>query len=340
MATIFQYPTSLELEQIAQIKMPRLTQNRPAFDLLPFRSVDEHLLQWEQYDNYTGLQSVRGLDGQPTSVKPIALKQFQMQPGTYGEFMAVTELEMTTRRAAGTFGTPINLQDVVLEKQDKLLQRRLDRIEYIDWQLLAFGTFAVANGAGQILHTDAFPLLTFASTVAWSTQATSTPLADFRTVQLLSRGQSVNFGNVAKAYMTQLTFNQMLANTNASDLYGRRTAGLGTFNNLQGVNELLFGDNLPQIVVYDQTWLDDTGAFHTFIPDGTVIVVGDRPAGQPVGEYRFTRNANNPDLTPGPYMRVIDRGEIQVPRLIEVHDGHNGGPVVYFPGAIVTMTVQ
>jgi hypothetical protein len=58
-----------------------------------------------------------------------------------------------------------------------------------------------------------------------------------------------------------------------------------------------------------------------------------------VGEYRFTRNANNPDLGPGPYMKVIDRGDTEVPRGLEVHDGHNGGIALYHPAAIVTMTV-
>jgi hypothetical protein len=53
----------------------------------------------------------------------------------------------------------------------------------------------------------------------------------------------------------------------------------------------------------------------------------------------MTRNANNPDLAPGPYMRVIDTGEIVIPRSIEVHDGHNGGPVIYFPSAVVVMSV-
>jgi hypothetical protein len=76
-----------------------------------------------------------------------------------------------------------------------------------------------------------------------------------------------------------------------------------------------------------------------FIPNNKVVVVGTRPAGQRVGEYRITRNANNPDLGPGPYMKVVDNGEDKVPREIDVHDGHNGGPVLYYPGAIVVMSV-
>lgn len=319
--------------------MPRLTQDRPIFDIFPMRNVNESLLVWEQLDNFKGLQQVRGLAGQPQRVTAVGLRQYQMQPGIYGELMNVNETELTTRRVAGTWGSPIDITDLVLEKQDQLLQRRLDRIEYIGWTLLATGTFSIPNSGGGVIHTDTFPIQTFTATNGWSNTSSSTPLADFSSVQLLSRGHSVDFGAVATAFMNRATFNNLRSNNNASDLYGRRTQGLGTFNNLQGINQLLMGDDLPQIVVYDQGYLDESSNFQPFIPANKVVVVGKRPAGQPIAEYRMTRNANNPDLAPGPYMRVIDTGEIVIPRVIEIHDGHNGGPVVYFPSAIVVMSV-
>lgn len=340
MANQYIFPTSQELKEIEQDKMPRLTQDRPIFDILPIEFADEAVLKWEQWDNFSGMQNVRGLDGQPGFVQRIGMNQFQMQPGAYGDWTQITEQEITEARQAGTFGTPINLEEQVIRCQDMLLQRRLDRVEWIGWQLLSYGMFATANSAGQIMHTDSFSLQTQTSSVAWSTAATSTPLADFRTAQLLGRGHSVNFGNVARAYMNQTTFNQMMANTNASDLYGRRTPGLATINNAQDVNALLFGDNLPQIAIYDMTWQDTSGTPHTFIPDGVVIVIGQRPAGQLLGNFRMTRNANNADAAPGPCTKVIDKGEQQVPRLIEVHDNFNGGPVIYYGTAIIIMNVS
>ena len=70
-----------------------------------------------------------------------------------------------------------------------------------------------------------------------------------------------------------------------------------------------------------------------------LVVVGVRPAGQPVGAFRMTRNINNPDFAPGAYTRVIDKGEIEMPREIQVHHGWNGGPVIFYPSAIVVMSV-
>ncbi len=339
MAT-FTYPTSAELIQIAQDKMPRLTQDRPIFDHFPIRSVNEQLLIWEQYDNFRGLQQVRGYNGQPSRVNPVGIKQYNMQPGVYGEFIPISEQELSVRRQIGTFNVPIDLTDLTLEKQDQLLQRRLDRIELIGWTLLSSGTFSVAGPTGSIIHTDTFPIQTFTATISWSNYTGATPLNDFSQVQLLSRGRSVDFGAAATAFMNRATFNNLRQNANPVDMYGRRTAGLGTFNNVGGINQLLTGDDLPQIVIYDLGYLRETdGTFFPFIPANTIIVIGKRPAGQKVGEYRMTRNVNNPDMAPGPYMRVIDTGEITVPRNVEVHDGHNGGPVLFFPSAIVVMNV-
>lgn len=338
MAT-FVYPTSAEIREVEQVKLPRLIADRPVLKIMPIREVDDHLLVWEQKDNYRGLQQVRGLDGAPTRVKKVGAKRYSMEPGVYGEFTDINETELTRRRKLGSFGEAINISDLVMECQDLLLQRRLDRVEWIIWTLLTTGTFSVASGAG-VLHTDTFSIQTFTATVPYSTAATATPLADFRAVKLLGRGKSTNFGRKAQAWMNQSVFNELISNGNAADLYGRRQGGLATINNVDDANKLFMGDDLPEIVIYDEGYEDDSGTFQLFIPNDKIVVVGARPAGAPLGEYRMTRNANNPDLAPGPYTAVVDTLDKQgPPRRIDVHDGHNGGPVLWFPGSIVVMNV-
>lgn len=333
----FIYPSAVELTQIAQLLAPRLTADRPIFDILPLRAVDNHLLEWEQLDNFIGLQQIRGLNGEPSRVKQIGGKRYQMIPGVYGEFSLIDELQLTTRRPWGTFAGNIDISDLVLERQNQLLQRRYDRIELIGWTLLATGTFSVSDGAS-VLQTDSYTTQTFAAGVAWATVATSTPLADFRAVQLKSRGLSVNFGAGARAYMNRTTFNALLSNTNAADFGGRKGQFGESINGPLGVNRVMAADDLPEIVIYDQGYIDDSNVFQLYVPNNKVIVVGQRPAGQTVGEYRFTRNATNADLGPGPYMKTVDDPD-RVPRSVEVHDGHNGGPVMWFPSAVVVMTV-
>jgi hypothetical protein len=171
----------------------------------------------------------------------------------------------------------------------------------------------------------------------------ATPLADFRAVQLLSRGHSVRFDQTARAYMNRVTWNNFIKNTNAADFGGKKGMGLQSLTSLGDANTILTGEGLPNIVVFDGGFLNDAGTFVPFIADAKVVVVGQRTDGGRIGGYRMTRNANNPGLAPGAYTEVIDRGEAgsgkQIPRTIEVHDGHNGGPVIYFPSGIVILSV-
>jgi hypothetical protein len=333
----FVYPSNAELQEIAQEKQAVLTQDDPIFGEMPIVEVESHLLEWEQEDNFTGLQQVRGLNNQFGRVKNVGGKRFRMEPGVYGEYAPIDEEELTARRQWGNPLAPISIADLVMRRQDYLLNRRIDRIRYIGWTLLAAGTFSVSNADGTVVHTDTFPLQTYAAGVAWSTVATATPLADFRAIKLKSRGKGCSFGGQAKAYMNQTTFNNFISNTNQSDLAGRRTDGLSTVLSLSMANALLLGEDLPQIVIYDEGYLDEAGAFQLFIPNGKAVVVGRRPGGQKIMDYAMTRNANNPGLAPGAYMDVVESA--RPPKHIEVFDGHNGGVRIYYPSAVVIASV-
>lgn len=337
MADTFTYPTNAELQAIAQDLLPRLEANRPIFQILPIRAVEAARVIWEQLDRFTGLQQWRGTNGKPPVVQAVGSNRWAFEPGVYGEHMSLDEEQLKNRRILGDPLRPVDVTDLVMERQQQLLQRRLDRIELIGWTVLG-GSFAIANGQGITVHSDAYAIQTFNTTVAWSSHATATPLLDFRTVKLKHRGHSVSFGAGARAYANTTTLNNLLANLNADDLYGRRTAGLGTFNSLPQINELLAGEGLPQLVEYDEGYVDDTGTFVNFIPDGHVRVIGQRPAGQVIGEYHMTRNVNNPGFAPGPYMKVLTFAD-EVPFRIEVHDGHDGGPALYYPSAVCDMDV-
>lgn len=332
----YAYPSAAELRVIEQEKLPTLTLADPIFTILPVEETDDDLLLWEQGDNYTGLQQIRGLNGEPSRVVQVGARSYMMRPGVYGEFIRIDEEQLTRRRQWGTFGTPINIADLVMRAQDQLLSRRIDVLRYIGWTLLVTGTFSVANPNGGLpMHTDTFSLQTFDATVSWATVASATPLADLRAIQLLSRGRGVDFGAGATLYVNRVTANYLLANTNAADLGGKRTAGLANIMSMGEVNTLLTGEGLPNIAIYDEGYLDASGTFVPFIGDLTGVLVGRRTSGASIGNYRMTRNANNPNLEPGAYTKVIDKGENEVPRIIDVHDGHNGGPVLYYPSAVV-----
>jgi hypothetical protein len=58
----------------------------------------------------------------------------------------------------------------------------------------------------------------------------------------------------------------------------------------------------------------------------------------------MTRNLNNPGGAPGHYEYIKDYAQginapKETPPKIEIHVGHNGGPVCFRPGSIVIMSV-
>jgi hypothetical protein len=337
----FIYPSIMHLRQISQVLGADLARARLPFgpDLFPIRNVDQHNLEWEQLDDVIGLQQGRGLNGQPARIQRLGGKRFMVEPGVFGEFAGIDERELTIRRPWGaTDDTPINVTDLVLECQNQLLQRRLDRQEWIVWTLLTTGAVSVPAPNGAIIYIDQYTTQQFDAGIGWGTPATSTPLADFRAVALQGRGYGVSFGSGSRAILNQVTLNKLLSNTNPADMGGRRTSGLATINSPADVQQLLTSDGLPTLVPYDEGYLDNSGVFTPFIPDNKVIVVGRRRNGESIGEYRMTRNANNAGAAPGPYMKVVDDPDA-VPRTVVVHDGHSGGPVLYFPSAVVLMDV-
>jgi hypothetical protein len=190
----FVYPNAITLQTINQELAPTLEGNRAIFDFLKTRDVDSPFVAWEQKNNYLGLQQVRGINGAPSRVKAVGGSRFVMEPGYYGEFMLIDERELTTRRAWGSFTTSIDVTDLVREKQDQLLQRRYDRIEWMIWTLMQPPAPSRVSDGSSVLHTDSYTTQTYSAGWPWATVATATPLADFRAIQLKGRGYSLNFG--------------------------------------------------------------------------------------------------------------------------------------------------
>lgn len=334
--TTYSFPTSRELTEIGQDFLGPMTLNDPIFRYFPVRNVDSHLLEWEQRDNYKGLQQVRGLNGEPGRVNAIGGKRYRMEPGVYGEHIDLREDELTTRRAWGDqMERPIDLTPPVTEKTEQLVTREVARMRQILWTLVATGTFSVANEHGAVVHTDSYTTQTYSTTTPWATASGAAPVFDFQEVALKARGHGVSFGASAKAFMNRTTANNLLRNTNAADLGGMRTLN-GPFS-LPMANSIFVAQDVPTVEVFDDFYIDDADATQLFLPNGKVVVFGQRPNGEPIGEFRRTRNANNPGFAPGPYDEVYVNPK--PPKNVEVHRGQNGGPVMFWPSAIVVMDV-
>lgn len=336
----YAFPTSKEMEEIERTKLPRLTANSPVFRYFPFDSTDSHLLEWTQEDNWGGMQQVRGLDGMPPRVAAVGEKSYISKPGVYGEHMPIDEMEMTIRAARGDRTRPVRIDDLIMKRQDQLLDRRLTRIEWLCWQLMIYGRFIVFDVNNTILHKAAYAVQEYTAPIAWSNLDTAKPLQDLRNISLLSRGQSTAFDSRASLLLNRVGANYMLSNNNPADLGGKLKSGLNPVTSMNGLNTILTGEGLPNVEVYDDGYLDEVTLVNTtWIPDNIGVVAGVRSNNAPIGRFRFTLNVQNPGSAATPYVRVLDHFDRRIPRLIEVHDGFNGGPVIFYPGSLVRVNI-
>lgn len=337
----YEYPISTELRQINPEKIVDLTRERPTFSIFPMVDSNAWTLEWEMKDNYMGLQQLRGINGEPSYVKMVGGKRFSANPGVYGEYMTLDEKQMTLRAADAAGTGVVNVTDLVLERQDYLNNREIDLIEYIHWKILLDAQFTFVGPTGAV-YGDQFTTQT-ATFSDWSDHDNATPIADLLGLKTLQAGKSVSFGAGSMLFINQTTESHLLQNKNQDDLGGQLaivSGGVKPFKTLGEINSWLMGSGLPTIVVYDEGYNSEpNGDFVRWIPDDRGVLVGRRTNGDSLGEYRMVRNAQNPNMAPGRYEQVIDRGATRIPRTIEVHRGHNGGPVLFYGSAIVRITM-
>lgn len=345
------YPRSAELMEIDQDFLKQLVNDDIIFREFPFRESPASMVTWEQRDNYTGLMQLRGLNQPAAQAPTFGFNRYNMNPGIWGEKATITEQEIVERAAPGTFATPIPIGDLMTERSEQLMTRQINRQRQLMWTMLSTGVIQVVNPNSAPAYSDSYTSQLYSATVPWATSATATPLQDFRNVWKLHLGHSVTFGHDALAFMNYVTYNNFISNSNATDLYGRRTQGLGTINSLEQYNaELATRDDLPNIIIYDENYITDAGVATRFIPDNTVIVLGKRLNNARLGNFVYTRNANNPGLSSMPYYVIADNISDSRPqgveslefngtRRIEVHRGFNGGLAIHYPSAVVVMSV-
>lgn len=335
-------PTAAEIVQLQRELEPRFEEDRLGFQILPFRSTEMSEIVLRQPDIFKGLQPFRGL-GKPVSNVPDRYNYFgtttRVIPGYWGEKDEIPEEVMTTWAQPGACNQMLDLTAYTAELQRNLMERRYNRIEYNIWQLLAFGLYQALNSAGQVVHQAQFNVTNISAAIPWSNFPGSFPLRDLRAVQLLGRGTSARFDSCARAYMNRVTANALFSNTNPADV-GR--VGLSACCNFMGIgqiNEQFLAQGLPQIVIYDGGYMDDNNNFNVYIPDGYVIIVGCRPGDVPPGHYYLTRNAVGCTVDSGFWQMMIDNCGREIPRKIQLVDGHNGGPALEYPRQVVVLRV-
>lgn len=335
-------PTNFEVQQLQRELFPRFMSGRLGMEIIPFRETDKAEIVYNQPDIFKGLQPFRGL-GKPDIQVAQRYNPYgtycKVEPGYWGEHDQVGEEILTKWADPGACGGTFDVSEYTSMIQQRLLERRANRIEYNIWQTLVFGRYTALNSAGAVIFEQQFNTQSFTAGVPWTNFAGSYPLRDYRAIQLLGRGTSTRFDTCATGYMNRVTANALMSNTNPYDVGRIGLSACCDFMSLDRINQQFAAQGLPQLRIYDEGYVTDNDAFVTYIPDGYVVVVGCRPNNVPVGHYWLTRNAVGCNVTSGFYQRIFDTCEREIPRKISIHDGHNGGPALEYPRAVVVMRV-
>lgn len=342
--TNYIYQTNAEITEIMQSMLPTLRKRSPIFDIFPTVTKDVSTLIWEQRSNYFGMMQVRGLNGAPPTVLNVGFKKFVAFPSYYGEEMPIDETERMERRRAGTFGEPIDVQDLVTERSNYLLHRQLVLEEYLGWQLALNGFYTILNPITQaIAAQDAYVQRISTAFLPWiANPTTSTPLQDIRALKLLHRGYSLDFSNRGgNLWMNQSQFNGMVANRNVNDLYGQRTgglqaAGMESVLNMESINSILTGEGLPNVGIYDEGYYDVNNVFQLWIPNGQSLLTGTRTDGSRLAQYVYTSNIANAGMAPGPAFKVYETVNTALPN-VNVYRGFNGVHQMFYPEGFVLL---
>lgn len=334
-------PTASEIHRLQMELFPRYLDGRLGLQILPFKTTDMPSIILQQPDVFKGMQQFRGL-GKPTLHVPERYNPYgtmcHVEPGYYGEHDTLGE-EVMTKWGGLQCGTMLDLTNYITLMQQRLLERRANRMEYNAWQVLAYGRYTALNQTGQVIHEATFNIQNISAAIPWTNFPGSFPLRDFRAIQLLGRGTSARFDTCARAYTNRETANLLFANTNPIDVGRIGLSACCTFMSPEMINQQFAAQGLPQIVVYDEGFLDDAGNFNTYIPFGVVIIVGCRPGGVPIGNFWLTRNAVGCSITSGAWQKMHDTCDREIIRKITVADGFNGGPALDYPRAIVVLRV-
>ena len=346
------YASSADLKEILPDKYAVLTMEDPIFqDLMPIASVDAGKVIWDQRDSFRGLAGARAPGGPYNIVQREGITRYEMRPGYYGDKKIITEEMMTEAAEIGTFGTGIKISGIQSNDQDHLLTRALQRIKLVAWNFFTSGSYSYIDKNGVVCVEDAQSLTPFTTSVAWSSHSTATPLYDLRQAKLRHRGHSVSFGKDAKLYLNSQDVNDLLSNSNANDLGGFRAVILGPAAaqsvgmTLYAVNEFLLRNDLPQIVEWDDTYIDDSGATQLYIAQGYGVLVGKRLKGEPVSEFVMTRNpelmfVGTPNNATGKRVEAFDNLYYNFHFKHEPLRGisamsFNGAPAIYYPSAVI-----
>lgn len=328
----YTYPNEATLTKIGRELVTEMNTQNPIFDFVfPIVEKREIKVRWYQDDNVGGLMKIRGAGGPPTRRNPVGRTYFETEPGHFGEFMGIDEIELLALGRGipkNNLAIAVDVSDRVDQHMQTLRQVYYNRLRQMAWTLARLGDLKIYLPTGGIGYEEAFTVRTRTAPILWTNLATAKPLFDLQQQhQLYGVGTAYAFGYTSVVIMNTYTSNLLFGNTNAADWGGKKGVGGESSQGMGTYDIVRVGMLLPRIIIWDGGYLAEDGTTWVFdCPNGEIIHVAVRPDGEKPGEMQLTYNAVNGET--GTYAFVDDRRTgptRQVPPGLDVHMGFSGG---------------
>ncbi|HQZ81610.1 MAG TPA: major capsid protein [Pyrinomonadaceae bacterium] len=352
MSLVLSFPTNAELNAVVEAFVPDPAEFVGS-TILPLTESMYQEVQWDERDRERGLTAPHLLGADPRVDTRQGSVRRSYTPIPFKESDLLKEDELLRARQLGTMAGTLDIASEIARLARNRWVKTMNRIEKLRWDALA-GQITINEGGVSV--SESFAVQSYTSATGWDTPTTATPLADFDAVKLLFRGTGASAAG-AKAYMNQSTANLLLENQNSGDIKGFQNANFVQLPYaIDELNKILVARGLPTIVVVDHGYIDGSNAYKNFIKDGDVIVVGQRPAAQTVGDVVSTpslHKSKGGQPAPG-YFSVIEvngvpseiAGSVSLGQLgsgknpkVEITGGIYGGPRLVYPKSVVKMAV-
>lgn len=276
---IYNFPTAVDLSEIASERARILEQESCLAEFMPMNTVPGHLVEWEYRENIQGLSPLVQLDATYGVTRGTGSKVFGMNPSHFGEQRQMTTPEMLNIRNLGAYSH--EAAGAWLERNmTEILIRQRYTMESMRSQIMVNANVTMLDKAGNSVVVSRWDRPDTGSVVLtgndrWNQYSTAAPLQSFRNILKSKRGLGFDFGRGAKALANSYTWGLAWANTNAGDLGGKRGQYGQTITDMNGLTQYMSsGENLPMPITCDDSYIDASGVVQMLIPDNYVLVVG------------------------------------------------------------------
>jgi hypothetical protein len=284
MSITLMFPTNYQLDTVVQ-EYTVQTENFIGAEILPETEAYTQKVRWDEKDSDRGMTAPHAMGTDPKIDKRPGSKTREYEPIPFKESDVLKENEILRSRELGTINNTIDLSRAVGEMVKNRMDKTKIRMESLRWQTLR-GSISINENGVKVSET--FGIQTHNVSVDFDSLSTAKPLAEFNAVKLKFRGTGASAAG-SKAYLNQTTTNWLLENQNDADLKGFQNSNFANLPySLEEMNKIMTARGLPQLVTTDEGYIDEDGNYQLFVPDGEIIVVGKRPAGQKVGDFCST----------------------------------------------------